>query len=344
MRFPRWKIALYSSVTIVVVLLIVEGVLRIIQFGGRVDDSRFVLNPEWDYPEYFLKDHDLFWRFRPNQTITSDFFVEGKYQINNHGLRGPNFAAQKPPGLTRIVCLGNSCTFGWQVSGDNTYPRQLEHILNGGTESGNWQVINAGVTGYSSLQGLRFLREDVLNWEPDIIAISYGWNDQWAGAQDIADKDQDLPPQWILDIQNTLNRTMTYRWLKYVVYSITKPPAADFSRTNPVYRVDVVDFQQNIRKMIALAYEHDIDVYLMTTPIAPITDPSFEGVAEYHRRYNDALRDIRAQTGVPCLDVAAIMSGKQAYFNNPETDLKHYNSWGHKTIARMMAQAILSRE
>ncbi len=343
MKFPAWKIALYSILTMIGMLLLIEGVLRIIQFGGRVDDPRFVLNPEWDYPEYFLKDHDLFWRFRPNQTISSNFFVEGEYRINNHGLRGPDFSAEKDPGLARIICLGNSCTFGWKVAGEETYPRQLESILNGGKENGRWQVINAGVTGYSSLQGLRFLRREVLNWDPDILIISYGWNDQWAGAQDIADKEQELPAQWILDIQNTLNLTMTYRGLKYLLFTLTKPPAADFSRTDPVYRVNVADYRKNIRQMITLAYEHDIAVYLMTTPVAPIKNPSFQGVAEYHKRYNGVLREIQAQTGIPCIDVAAVISGKPAYFNHPEADLKHFNSWGHKTIARMVAQAVLSR-
>jgi len=49
---------------------LLEFLLFLVGFSGRADDTRFVLNPEWDYPEFFDKDHDLFWKFRPNQVMS----------------------------------------------------------------------------------------------------------------------------------------------------------------------------------------------------------------------------------------------------------------------------------
>jgi len=332
----------YAIVLTVFFFLLLEIILRLAQFSGRADDTRFVLNPEWDYPEYFLKDHDLFWRFRPDQVIRSGFFVEGEYHINNHGLRGPDFAADKSPMTRRIVCLGNSCTFGWRVGEEQVYSRQLENILNrNGTES-SFEVINAGVTGYSSLQGLRFLRRDVLNWEPEILVISYGWNDHWAGAQDIADKDQDLPPQWALDVQNFLSRTSTYRWLKYLIFSIKNPPPAEFSHSKPVYRVSPEDFQQNLAAIITEAAARRIEIILLTLPIARRTGSEYTGLYEFHERYNQIIRSFADTHGIQVIDAAERFEHIRGLFDDPENDLKHYNSYGHKDIARMIADRIRS--
>jgi len=333
----------YAILLTVFFFLLLEITLRLVQFSGRADDTRFVLNPEWDYPEYFLKDHDLFWRFRPNQVIRSDFFVEGEYHINNHGVRGPDFAAKKSPDTKRIVCLGNSCTFGWRVGEDQVYSRQLENILNGNRADVSSQVINAGVTGYSSLQGLRFLRRDVLDWEPDVLVVSYGWNDHWAGAQDIADKDQRLPPQWALDVQNFLSRTRTYRWLKYLIFSIKKPPPAEFSRSQPVYRVAPEDFQQNLTAIITEATARGIEVILLTLPIAQRPGVEYAGLYEFHERYNQIIRSFADTHGVQVIDAADRFEHIQGLFDDPEHDLKHFNVYGHKEIARMIADKLRPR-
>ena len=55
---------------------------------------------------------------------------------------------------------------------------------------GKYEVINAGIPGYTSLQGERFLKSDLLKLEPDIVPIMFAWNDHWAAASGIADKDQ----------------------------------------------------------------------------------------------------------------------------------------------------------
>ena len=46
---------------------------------------------------------------------------------NSIGLRSPEIRQNKPD--LRIVCLGDSVTFGWGVPEEDSYPRQLEHLL-----------------------------------------------------------------------------------------------------------------------------------------------------------------------------------------------------------------------
>jgi lysophospholipase L1-like esterase len=342
MHMTSSRKTIYAVAMVLVFFGVLELSLRVVGFSDHADDTRFVLNPEWDYPEIFLKDHELFWKFRPDQVIASGFFVEGEYHINRHGLRGPDFSPQKSPGTYRIICLGNSCTFGWRVGESDVYPRRLEAILDESAPDGSWEVINAGVTGYSSLQGLRFLRREVLKWEPNLLIFNYCWNDHWAGAQDIADKDQQLPAQWVLNIQNLLGRTFTYRLVKYLVFSIKKPTPADFSRTNPVYRVGLEDFRKNLSGMIATARGHDIPLVLLTAPITARADRKYAGVHAYHGRYNDIIRSFAGTDGVTILDAAAEFAGRNGLFDNPERDIKHYNSNGHKIIAEIIADHVAS--
>ncbi|HEX2973696.1 MAG TPA: GDSL-type esterase/lipase family protein, partial [Tepidisphaeraceae bacterium] len=62
-----------------------------------------------------------------------------------------------------VVCLGDSITHAG-------YPAELEKIL-------SVQVINAGVPGNTSRQGLARLEKDVLRHRPDVVIVCFGAND-----------------------------------------------------------------------------------------------------------------------------------------------------------------------
>ncbi len=86
--------------------------------------------------------------------------------------KGPDVAVRKPAGLTRIMAYGDSNTDG---PIDGAWPSRLAAILR--NEGPRREVINAGVTGYSSYQGLQRFREDVGVYSPDVVLVSFGWND-----------------------------------------------------------------------------------------------------------------------------------------------------------------------
>jgi len=48
-----------------------------------------------------------------------------RVRVNNHGLRGPDFADAKRPGVRRVLTLGASSTFGFENRDDETYPYYL---------------------------------------------------------------------------------------------------------------------------------------------------------------------------------------------------------------------------
>ena len=121
-------------------------------------------------------DRRVFWRFKPNQVLADPEVYRRPVRINNQGFRGADFALAKPAGTFRILCLGDSTTFGWSVADDETYPFQLEKLLRERYPGRPVQVLNLGVTGYTSLQGRELFRSE--NFRPDLVVFAFGPNDR----------------------------------------------------------------------------------------------------------------------------------------------------------------------
>lgn len=94
----------------------------------------------------------------------------GKYVVNFNadGIRGEKiYAKNKQPGITRIVVVGDSFTFGEGVNDDETYPAQLEKIMP------NTEVLNLGVHGYGLDQMSLRLHLDGFTYHPDIVIYAF---------------------------------------------------------------------------------------------------------------------------------------------------------------------------
>lgn len=128
--------------------------------------------------------------------------------INEDGYRTPPFATAKTPGVTRIVCLGDAVTFGAFVDDEQTYARQLAARLEGAAP-GRYEVINLGVPGYTSRQGIELLRRQVLALDPDLVLFAFGQADRtlFAAESDDARIQSDEsggPLRWLLEAPDHL--------------------------------------------------------------------------------------------------------------------------------------------
>ena len=63
-------------------------------------------------------------------------------EISTQGLRDREFAVPKPPGLLRILVLGDSVAFGHGVAASEAFPRVLEDLLNSADRP--VEVVNGG--------------------------------------------------------------------------------------------------------------------------------------------------------------------------------------------------------
>jgi N-acetylglucosaminyldiphosphoundecaprenol N-acetyl-beta-D-mannosaminyltransferase len=89
-------------------------------------------------------------------------------RINGQGLRADRDYGPPAPGTRRILAVGDSFTMGYSVAAERTWVRELERRL------GNpWEVINAGVPGYSTWQEVTYLEEEGLALRPEIVLLGF---------------------------------------------------------------------------------------------------------------------------------------------------------------------------
>jgi lysophospholipase L1-like esterase len=79
----------------------------------------------------------------------------------------------------RILCLGDSNTYGLYVERDETYPEQLKTLWNDAVAGPQVEVINFGFPGMNSSQVLRDLDSRLAACDPAIVLVKVGVNDFW---------------------------------------------------------------------------------------------------------------------------------------------------------------------
>jgi lysophospholipase L1-like esterase len=129
----------------------------------------------------------MIWRGRPSHE-GSYHYVEGgvvnRYRNNAYGFRDDEIADPKPEGVLRVLNLGDSATWGLNLhERDHSYSDQLEKFLaRRRSKSESYDVLNAGVVGHSSLQGLQLTRHWLDDFDADVVTVYLGNNDPAPGA------------------------------------------------------------------------------------------------------------------------------------------------------------------
>lgn len=341
---------LYAIVVLTTFLTLLEFTVRVSGIHTRRESPFFLLVRVHEYPEYFRRHPKLFWEMVPNVRIDTGFLVSGVYQINSHGFRGTEFLSAKPTDTYRICCIGNSCTFGWGVGEEWSYPRQLERILNTEHKLGNIEVINCGVPGYTSHQGLQLMKEELLTLEPDLVTVCYGWNDHWAAVFEIEDKNQHVPSAVIVWLQNALSKSHFYLMLKYSILGLTESDDLEckYDRSNLKYRVSLLDYMSNIERIALMCAERGIETLFLTAPIADIEAFLGPGKTSHvhliHAAYEDSMKAAVERNSLHLCDVTELFNGRTDLFDKGLDDFIHYNASGHRLIAEQVAHCLTDLE
>lgn len=89
---------------------------------------------------------------------------------NSNGFRDiRNYEYEKPENTKRIIVLGDSLVFGYTVSAEESYPKQLEQILK--EENFNVEVINTGVPSYSTYKEMVAFENELYKYNPDVVIV-----------------------------------------------------------------------------------------------------------------------------------------------------------------------------
>jgi hypothetical protein len=126
---------------------------------------------EYRYGRYALRG------IRPNAEFRHTS-VDGSWTFvtNSRGLRDRReFSYDKPEGTVRVLALGDSHTQGYEARQEATYAAVLErYLIKRGLQA---EVLNAGVSGFSTAEALAFLENEGYRYQPDVVVLGFYAND-----------------------------------------------------------------------------------------------------------------------------------------------------------------------
>jgi lysophospholipase L1-like esterase len=117
---------------------------------------------------------DMVYMVQPNQDCVT---MGVPFRTNELGFRDTPISP-KTPQMLRILCVGDSVTFGSGVSNEETFPNVLERTLQQRARPGvTVDVINAGVSAYNIRNIRGQLQEYLSQLQPDIVVYVFVEND-----------------------------------------------------------------------------------------------------------------------------------------------------------------------
>jgi lysophospholipase L1-like esterase len=331
---------LFSLLPLTVLFLAVEITLRVASVDLLSTSGLFPINKDINFLDVYDLDHELFWRFRPDRDVSSARYSALTYHINKLGFRGDE---PHKDGSRRIVALGNSCTFGWSVRQEYVWTTKLDQMLNAESGGKAWEVINAGVPGYSSHQGRILCSKLLENLKPQILLIMFGWNDHWTAGSAGIDREVEMPHPIALKAINMLAPFKTFHLMRKMALGTEEPsPDVTINTLAGARRVPTDQFRENLNAIIDSALNYSATPILVVPPIAPDTVTTRE-LQSIHRAYQQIICEVANSRKVECVDLQPAFDSTGNLFTAP-TDHVHFGVEGHYLVAKTLADRIESKE
>jgi lysophospholipase L1-like esterase len=235
-----------------------------------------------------------------------------------------------PPPKTkkvRLLCLGDSCTR--LAPGGLPYSRLIEEQL-GPNEV---EVFNASLPGYSSFQGLAWLRLQLLDYQAEVVIVYFGWNDHWR-TTGFTDRE--------------LARRLAF-WRPRILNLLQRPhhPAPR--------RVPLDEFTANLREIARLVAERGGKTVFVTAPynltpeaVQRHVENGYalpgEDVLFAHAKYVAAVRKLSEEPGARVVDAARIFPETHVLELLIMPDGIHPTSHGHQVLAAILADDIATHD
>lgn len=273
-------------------------------------------------------------------------FLAGNFPLNSLRLRDFEYPPLKPPGVFRILVVGDSFTQGAGVPFGDSYPKRLERDLNFYGDPGKtlYQVLNAGESQRSTPEEVRAVKRLTRRFDPDLIIVGFCLNDteDWADRAGIEALRARSFRSWFkhpagvrgvfyrhsavirLVAQRLFNARSTTRHVEYYT---------------ALYREDYSGWRRTraaIGELSAFSRERQLPVLVVIFPLFSFGLGEDYPLASFHRQVQQALRE----AGIPFLDL------RESYRDQPPLRLEaipfldpHPDEIAH----RIAADALLSR-
>jgi lysophospholipase L1-like esterase len=138
-------------------------------------------------PMYVSPERDRFWKYDSVLGWVHQPGQEGVFEtpqfrslvrINEKGLRDRSHSYSRQNSNQRILVLGDSFAWGYGVEEPDRFSQQLEKSM-------HVEVINAGVSGYSTDQELLWYKNEGIKYDTDLVILQLAGNDVGDNTQEL---------------------------------------------------------------------------------------------------------------------------------------------------------------
>jgi lysophospholipase L1-like esterase len=313
--------------SMVFVLVLLEMTVRVAGFGNLI---------------IYQPDPKLMWKPLPNQ----DCYTKVGHKpihVNSKGTRGKEFDEKKPAGVYRILSLGDSRTFGWGLSDEETYSHLLEKLLQDylGNKA-KVEVINAGVNAWSYGQIYVYLRDLGMKYNPDLVILADA--NLWTQFSEGQSKEFIKKMTRGVRLKNLLRRSAIYHYLievklkkyyeKYRTKFIPVDPEKDQFFKEQQKSDPSLAFEEQIKMICELIKSKNVKGLIIFLPIEDLLIS----------RKTHMIKDIKQKESeaysIPLIDFTIDFSArKDLYFFSD--DPVHPNVAGNRMIAQRIFDHIV---
>ena len=320
-KAPRHRLSLRKRIAFATVLIVLSGTVALTL--AEIVVRLFAPQPLAGV--MFSEDPDFGFWLRPNLRDKAFQSEPGcpPYRVttNRRGYRmAGELAPEKPQGVTRVLVMGDSFSFGVGVDNADVWPAQLEKLLNAGNPATRYEVVNASCPGWGTENELAFWRKRGGALQPDLVIVSFYRNDLWDNMRQLIythDGDRLIhAPRHPFGLAKRITRLIPfYRFL------------SEHSHLVNLARRVVVSSKVGTRVALERReemHENEDKVPDPTPTDAPTTatasvdnvDPAFlrDTIAVYERLMEALIADVRAR-GVPL--ILAVVPGEDDCMSNP---------------------------
>ena len=264
-----------------------------------------------------------------------------------------------PKNGLRIVVLGDSVTFGYRVPvaphreqpqefdvEEKPYPRLLEESLRAKFPGRNLDVLPLACPGYTSWQGLAWLKRDIAALRPDIVIACFGWNDVRSAG---------LPDR--ITMPDSGSRVFIRRLIGSSQLLLGLAATAEKRQPIPLHppepepRSSETEYVAHFLEMAAECRKHDAWFGIL---LPVYRDPNTTGIDSEHpenpgdpgegRRmtdYRNRLREAAKTNGIPFLEVSELTEQSWPENRSLFGERIHPNAAGHRLMAERLLEFLL---
>lgn len=250
------------------ILLVTLSMLLLLEGGARwmgAETARPIISPWMEF------DARLLWKNRPGShgSKGSRFAPAISFLHNHLGLRMDEIEVAKPPGVFRAAVLGDSNIWGFGVQQPQTACSVLQRMFDGDPPDGrDVEILNMGTIGYSSYQGRIVLERHAFPLEPDLVILSYGYNDRrYVASMEVSDGPDHF--SWTARVSWFHERIFgSSAFLNAVVSPLKRDLQTTLGEAAP--RVPLDAHRRNFSEMLRLCRERDIPAAVLSLTDNPI--------------------------------------------------------------------------